>query len=193
VLTLNQLNHNYIEEYKMKNKYKILLSAGLFLCFISSTYADSPFVGTFEGKMGFDDSGMMLSLTCKSESECQLKSVFTSNGNTPHEYSEKLDSIEPVEHINEAEEALKYAKEHKSEKITNKEDKAIFENLQPLLNSDINIEKCIDLNLGGKGYTLVCSTKKPAWEKPSLLYMGTLLASCGEIFCRFVIYPLFKK
>lgn len=97
--------------------------------------------------------------------------------------------------FNEANTALKYARERK--------DKAKQEApyLAELLDSKAEIETCIDLrrkepeNNGEPsqpGYILLCKPTVQLGKRKTVLLMGTRLSNCGEAFCRFDITPLSK-
>jgi len=148
--------------------------------------------GTYAGKIEFDQSSMEMKLVCAQE-ECQLNTVFVTRGGRPDQNSEPLTEITPVENLDEAQFALEYARSQRSARISKREFSELIQHLQPLLKSDLNFEQCFDVHYGGDAYSLVCNTAKSAWEKPSLLYLGSLLANCGEGFCRYVIYPLIKQ
>lgn len=148
--------------------------------------------GIYAGKIEFDQSSMEMALDCARE-ECQLDTTFITRGGAPDRISEPLTEITPVENLDEAQFALEYARSQKSARISKREFSELIQHLQPLLNSNLDFEKCFDVHYGGESYSLVCSTAKSAWEKPSLFYLGSLLANCGEGFCRYVIYPLIKQ
>lgn len=148
--------------------------------------------GSYAGKIEFDQSSMEMRLRCGPE-DCQLETAFVTRGGAPNRNSEPLTEITPVENLDEAQFALEYARSQKSARIGKREFSALIQHLQPLLNADLVFDKCYDVHYGGENYSLVCTTAKSAWEKPSVLYLGSLLANCGEGFCRYVIYPLIKQ
>ncbi len=96
----------------------------------------------------------------------------------------------------EAKYALQYAKDHKN--------KATLEApyLSKLLSSQANIESCLDLrqaerplsgNVDMPGRLILCKLDKNPWKEPVLLLMGSILANCGDTFCRYGFLPLFRQ
>lgn len=148
--------------------------------------------GRYVGKIEFDQSSMEMTLHCAQE-QCQLDTTFVTRGGEPNQNSQPLTEITPVADLGEAQYALDYARSQKSAKIGRREFSELIKSLQPLLISDLAMDQCFDVHYGGEKYSLVCSTGKSAWDKPSLLYLGTLMSNCGEGFCRYVIYPLIKQ
>lgn len=92
--------------------------------------------------------------------------------------------------------ALRYARERLARAAAARPD------LEPLLRSRAEIESCIDIDRAVDrlmqppdypgGYLLLCKLDRNPWQKPVLLLMGTLLADCGPVFCRYEILPLFR-
>ncbi|MBI1942830.1 MAG: hypothetical protein HYS35_04120 [Betaproteobacteria bacterium] len=93
--------------------------------------------------------------------------------------------------------ALKYARDRLARAVAARPD------LEPLLRSGAEIESCIDMERAADrlmqppdypgGYLLLCKLDRNPWQKPALLLMSTLLASCGPVFCRYEIMPLFGE
>lgn len=168
-----------------------LIATGCLLA-TAAAYASPLPDGRYVGKVQFDQSSMEMALSC-AQAQCQLDTTFVTRGGQPSRAVQTLKEITPVEDLSEAQSALDYARSQKSAHIDKREFSALIQHLQPLLNTDLVFDKCYDVHVGGETYSLVCTTPKSAWEKPSVLYLGSLLANCGEGFCRYVIYPLIKQ
>jgi len=101
----------------------------------------------------------------------------------------------PDRQIHQARFALKYARDRKEIAAAARPD------LAPLLASPAQIDSCLDLDRAidrmmqpapyPGGYTLLCRLDRNPWQKPVLLLMVTLAASCGQAFCRYEIVPVF--
>lgn len=176
----------------MRHVLRFTTAFAAFLFVIPVAWANPLPQGSYTGKIEFDQSSMEMTLDCAQE-DCQLHTTFVTRGGAPNQMSEPLTEITPVENLDEAQFALEYARSQKTARISRREFSELIKHLQPLLNSNLDFEKCFDVHYGGESYSLVCSTAKSAWEKPSLFYLGSLLANCGEGFCRYVIYPLIKQ
>lgn len=99
----------------------------------------------------------------------------------------------PARNYAEAENALKYAQDHKDGKS---EEVVKGSALDALLHSSAKIRTCLDLrqtNNDPPAYTILCNLDGTPWQKPSVLYMGTILANCGPVFCRFGMLPMFME
>lgn len=71
------------------------------------------------------------------------------------------------------------------------------QNLKPLLDSNSSINHCITLHSATMnappGFLLLCRLDKNPWEKDVVLFMGALMANCGDLFCGYEIYPMFRQ
>jgi hypothetical protein len=125
---------------------------------------------------------------------CQDSKCALALGN---QATQTYDKLEPAraEHLSQARSALKYARDRKSIGKTE------APHLAPLLDSDSDLESCIDLGYAKPsfpgadlpGLTLLCTLQRNPWRRPVVLLLGTLLANCGPAFCRYEIFPLFKE
>jgi len=172
-------------------KLSVIAFLGLYYL-VPAAHAAKLADGVYEGKIAFGKSSMTMALQC-AQDQCQLDMTAVTNGGSPNIHSQRLSDITPVENLSAAQKALAYARTQKSTRINRAEFAEIIKNLEPLLNSDIGIDHCFNVHYGGEGYSLICQTEKSAWEKPSLLYLGALMANCGEGFCGYVIYPLVRR
>jgi len=165
--------------------------AALFLCLAAHSAGGSePIVGAFEVKLGTPSSSGEIRLECASESSCKF-TYIAKVGNEPPVVEEKaLNDVRPVDQPTEAAGALKYAIRQRSEEIRHEEYAEVMRRLRPVLATDPTVAKCWDLNHLSPGYLLVCTLSGAPPASPPLYLFGTLLANCGEGFCRFVIYPM---
>lgn len=148
------------------------------------------FVGTFEDlvpeKIGGTIPDTAFSFNCSHSGVC----TTSIGGNAAATY--KISA--PVTNLQYVKDALKYAKEHN--KVSAGSELAWqANNLRPLLSSSSDIESCVDLRDDSlpEGYMLLCKLDRNPWRKKTILLMGTLMATCGELFCRYEIQPLFEK
>jgi hypothetical protein len=102
---------------------------------------------------------------------------------------DKLGVIRPS-HFAHARYALKFAMDHKA----NAQEEAPY--IVPLLASGANLQSCIDLG-SSQGYepgmTVLCKVDRNPWKAPAVLLMGSIIGSCGQVFCRYEIVPLVRR
>jgi hypothetical protein len=149
----------------------------------------SEFNGTYAGRLN-NSQVDSVHLKCEGGKAC----ILTMSGSPPEVYQEitALDS----RNYPEADSALKYAREHKAAAGA---ELVKGSPLAVLLESNAKISVCIDLRkLKQNGrpaeppaYTILCKVDSDPWGKPAVLYMGTILANCGPVLCRFGFLPMF--
>jgi len=154
--------------------------------------AGAAIVGAFRAALGNAADSVEIQLECESESSCVLTTTSRSAGESPTVERKALKNVRPVENVTDASNALEYAIEQKSAEIRNEEYLQIMTRLRPVLEAHPRIGKCWDLNYTSPDYMLVCTLASAPAGSPPIYLFGTLLANCGEAFCRFVIYPLSK-
>jgi len=173
----------------MRIVFRLLLA--LLICPPTYAVADgAAVIGTFELKLGTPDNSVTLHLQCKSESNCVLISTTQRNGAPPGQSKQILNNVRPVDNLNEAANALTYAIRQRSQPIKNREYGELMNRLQPVLSASPTIDKCWDLNYPLPGYMLACTLSPSASANTPIYLFGTLLANCGEAFCRYVISPM---
>ena len=144
------------------------------------------FADTVPGLTGGTKPDTRLALNCEQAGKC----VLALGKDTIASFS----TFAVVKELKYARNALAYAKERKDVPAG-----SVYawqaNNLRPLLASKSEIEMCVDVqNESMKDeYMLLCRLDRDPWKKGTVLLMGTLLANCGELFCRYEIYPLFRE
>jgi hypothetical protein len=98
--------------------------------------------------------------------------------------------VRPASNLPQASSALRYATEQRSQTIDNPELALPMALLRPTLASNPSIAKCWDLNYPEPEYMLACTLSGAPAGSPPLYLFATLMANCGEGFCRYIIYPL---
>lgn len=174
-------------------KRTLLVLIALSLC--ASAHADlsnDGIVGTFELKMGKPDNSLVIQLECESESSCTFTTVSLWKGNPPRQDKQVLRKVRPVENLILATNALKYALGQQSRTIKNEEYAESMNRLRPVFSSNPSIAKCWDLNYPSPDYMLACTLADVSPDSPPIYLFGTLLANCGEAFCRYVINPMLR-
>ncbi len=148
----------------------------------------SYFVGTFEDIVPETTGGTVpntkFSLSCGRSGDCELK-IGKNSGASFKASANVVD-------LHSAKYAIKYAKEH-GDVPASSYLSWTANNLKPLLYSKSDIESCLDLTSESlpEGYMLLCRLDRNPWNKKAVLLLGSLLSTCGELFCRFEIIPLF--
>jgi len=182
-------------------KIKILLKVFWLLCLginnvFAQTASDSSaripnyFVGTFEDRVPRLIGGTMpdttFSLSCALTGACLVQIGAGSPS--------RFDSVSSVTDLRPVRSALSYAREHKTVG-SNSSMAWQADNLKPLLVSTSEIETCVDLREKSlpEGYMLLCILDRDPWRKNTVLLMGMRMSNCGEIFCGYEIFPLFRK
>ncbi|HEY8100992.1 MAG TPA: hypothetical protein VIF82_09570 [Burkholderiaceae bacterium] len=147
------------------------------------------FLGTFEDlvpdRVGGKTPNTTFRIKCGASTKCTVGF---------REGSEQQLHAAPIQELKFAKTALKYAKEHREVKPESY-NAWVAQNLRPLLNSDADIESCIDLRMESApaGYILLCRLTKDPWNRGTVIMLGTEMSSCGELFCSYSIYPAFRK
>lgn len=148
------------------------------------------FVGTFEDTVprliGGSIPDTKFSLNCTQAGACVIKI----GSGIPSRFS----SSSSVRDLRYASSALSYAKEHKRVG-PNSALAWQAQNLLPLLASASAIEACVDLREKSlpEGYMLLCKLDHDPWGKDAVLLMGMRMSNCGELFCGYEIFPLFRQ
>lgn len=148
------------------------------------------FKANFPANPGKSSDQTAISVECDPALSCIVKQ--------DEDQQEVFDYISQVRwpNFSEARLALNYAREHKS----NAKQQAPY--LASLLDSSGDIESCIDLRKQPQqpsvepsepGYLLLCKPTQKFSNKPTVILMSTILANCGEAFCRFALLPLQKE
>jgi len=160
--------------------------------FIGATLMKEELQGTYEGITKFDSSSLSIRLKFTEEGNfVETRSISaTSQQQNSSQRIAKLGQVTDWEGIHRA---TQYAKRNQATPSGNREYSAILKNLRPFLESNSIVDSCVDLNYGGVGTSLLCRPSKNPWPEPALLLFTATLSQCGNGFCAYVIYPLFKK
>jgi len=148
-----------------------------------------PFDGTYDAefpeKVGQRAPFVKWMLSCRADL-CRLSIA--------DEPAEKFDRIDPLResHIAEARRAVQYARERKAAATQERPE------LAPLLDSQAELESCVNLSKRAArssepGLLILCKLSRDPWKKPAVLLMGTILANCGPAFCRYSMFPMFRR
>ncbi len=151
------------------------------------------YTGLYEGSITFDASSLTIRIRCNSSNSCDIETISVQGEAKPVSRIDRLTNFSPVSNWAGVQRAVQYARENSANRISNKEHAAILEKLKPLLDSDTVVDRCVDLNYGGRGASLLCRSSSSPWRESVLLFFGASLNTCGQGFCGYVIYPLFKK
>ena len=147
-------------------------------------------LGTYELKMGKPGNSITIRLDCENESNCNFTTISQWKNNPPVQDKQALRNVRPVVNLNQATNALKYAIKQQGHHFKNEEYAESMSKLRPVLSSNPTIDKCWDLNFPEPEYMLICTLTNAPAESPPIYLFGTLMASCGEAFCRYVINPM---
>jgi hypothetical protein len=146
-------------------------------------------VGVYELKLGKTGNSLDMILECSSETVCTLTTTSQSGRNSNKDV-QSLKDVHPVQNLTNASAALKYAIGQQSQTIKNEEFAESMGRLRPVLAANPGISKCWDLNYPFPDYMLVCKLSDTSAGAAPMYLFGTLMANCGEAFCRYVIYPM---
>lgn len=129
---------------------------------------------------------MTMHLECASESSCVFSTTAQSGKGPPQQDRQVLDSVRPAGNLAQAGNALRYAIEQRLRTLENPEFAEPMALLRPVLAGNPKIDRCWDLNYLEREYLLACTLS----NAPGLYLFASLMANCGEGFCRYIIYPL---
>ena len=92
------------------------------------------------------------------------------------------------EHIRKA---MAYSRSHRD----GAEAEELRKLVKPLLDSNADLQNCIDLHHGGSGFNMVCEMDQPLWDRPAVVFFQMILAPCRQdtLFCFVRFVPLFQS
>ncbi len=181
----------------MKNLFCFLLTvAASFLGGCASTnnkqplkIYDTSLKASYESKQS---SSLTLTLHCASDETCILESVFSDGGKLRVNKME-YPNVKPLHNLAKVQFAYQYAKEHRTDPSATAHDKALLKQLAPMFKEDQQLESCFDLDAKQPNYMVVCKLTRSPWNKPTVIFYGTLLTdNCGA-FCRYEFFPMFGR
>src|SRR6267142_686484 len=148
------------------------------------------FVGSFVGKVAWSSKSMIIGLQCDASIHCELNTSSAEKASNPQRSNARFDSVRHEPDLRQARLSLQYARRNRDQVPANEETAAMLAALKPLLESDTDIQRCIDLS-GRDSSTLACQMVRSPWSQPTVLLLGLSLAECRQgPFCGYVIYPL---
>jgi hypothetical protein len=179
----------------MKDSMHIqLFLAGFFACSLAHAIEKSgTIVGEFEANITNDAGSLRLHFECETESLCRLTTESQSGKRPPTKDVEILNNIRPVEKLAEAEYALRHAIDKRSSQSRSGEYTELMRRLGPVFSSNPVLGRCWDLTYPTPGYSLACTLANGPVENPPVYLFFTLMANCGDVFCRYVIFPLSRS
>lgn len=147
-------------------------------------------VGNYQGTITTGGETFKTVLRCRSESGCELDTENKDDEGLHLRHTDQITSLTAVQDLlQQVRLSIAYAREHRTPKSSSAEFATIQEQLRPFLESQVDVNDCMDLNRGGHGASLVCRLRNSPWKTPAILFLGASL-SCGRGFCGYVIYPL---
>jgi hypothetical protein len=147
--------------------------------------------GTYKMELGPSGKGFEMVLACETESQCTLTSV--SHGQQyPFKNEQVLNSVRPVADLTIASNALTFAIQHQGQTPKQKDAIDAMRQLRPILASNPRISGCWDLNSPVSEYTLACKLADTPTDSPPLYLFTTLMAACNDVFCRYLITPMWR-
>jgi hypothetical protein len=176
----------------MKNLNALIIS--FFLC--SSLYAapsSETIIGSFETSMGPFDNRLTIRLVCRTETSCKYTNISKRGSARPFEEIRLFENVRPLENLTFASNALKYAIDQKDREIKNPHFAVMLQELSPALAANPKIAKCWNLSHPESRYMLACTLDEVPEGSAPLYLFASLLASCSEAFCGYIIMPLDRK
>lgn len=173
------------------SKHRAHLS--LLFCIGISTFNEAcsqGLLGTYEVAVGVPGNNTTMRLECKAEATCSFSITTQQGTGTPGRETQTLDEVRVAQNLAQANNALKYASEQLTQPITDEEYSDLMSRLRPVLSKSPVAEKCWDLNYIAPTYLLLCTLSNTSSSDAPLYLFATLMAGCGQAFCRYVIYPL---
>lgn len=165
----------------------------------SSTFPRSSewIVGSYEGRIGTSSRFSTIAISCELSRTCKIVFRAVSPDGPPSVEMQNFRNASPSTTLKFVNNALSYARDklRKGSKPSPNTDDAFFrEQALPFLESDAELEQCIDINPDPNGgpdaYFVVCKPARSLWSSPTVLLFATVLSGCGPAFCRYAILPL---
>jgi hypothetical protein len=158
-----------------------------------NTTNTSSITGTFSTEPLPGQTG--LRLKCESDTQCTLQVMSAKNPNSVFE-TRLLPSVSKLQNMEQVENSLAYAKAKLSKPPVNPSADLAAARiyLAPLSNISLNQNNCYDLgSREGNEYHVVCRVPQSHWSRPTVLFFATQMSSCGILFCRYMILPMFPS
>lgn len=149
--------------------------------------------GRFESVISFETTSLTLRFDCGEGKNCEMETVNVRGTAQPVRSISRVKNVTPVSDWSGVQRAFQYARTNRAARPNDRESAAVQEKLRPLLESSAFIDKCIDLNIGGANASILCRASASPWKETVLLFFGASLAACGDGFCGYAIYPLFRN
>lgn len=101
-----------------------------------------------------------------------------------------LKDVRSVGNLAQARNALKHAIKHQEQTSRFRGAEDAMSHLRPFLSDNPDVAQCWDLNSPSPDYTLACTFTGSSTEASRVFLFTTLMASCTDVFCRYLIYPM---
>jgi hypothetical protein len=158
-----------------------------------ATLSPGEYQGHYEGTISFDANSLTVRFSCNLEKDCEIETTNIRGNSKPINSISRVKSVVSVSNWPGVQRAFQYARMNRADRPSSRENAAVQEKLRPLLDSNVSIEKCIDLNIGGANASILCRPSASPWKEAVLLLFSASLVPCGDGFCGYVMYPLLKK
>lgn len=155
----------------------------------TSSFNNPSFEGTYISQ---NETSNVIKLTCVSDKSCTLESTSTIDGKS-YTDKKKYPAASRLTDLAQVKYAYDYAQENRNKPSTSPSDAQSIKQLEPLFDKNPAITNCIDLDPEYPKYMVACKVTPSPWSAPTVLLFGTVLANCGQHFCRFAIMPLFES
>jgi hypothetical protein len=154
-------------------------------------------VGAYEGRVGNNTRHATIRIQCNSSRECQFVYEVVAPDTKPMVNTYSYRNAAPAATLKYARNALSYARDmlrKGSKPFPGTDDEAFREKALTFLESNADIEQCIDPNPATDGrddaYYLLCKPSSSPFGSKTILLFATVLSGCQPAFCRYVILPL---
>ena len=146
------------------------------------------FTGEFEGTIAFDSASLTMRLRCLKTLRCDM-TVLAEQGGKQERFDAHHAAREAT-NLGQARLSLQYARRNRFDRPTPEDVAAAVAKLKPLLESETDIDRCLDLD-----GSLVCRMARSPWDEPVLIHFAARLENCRAWagFCGMSLFPLFEK
>ena len=173
--------------------------------------APKSIVGIYKGSFGGAPTDMNVTLTCISETSCSIRYDVGQLPPPPLPYvgprvtgplrsvtQRNLDHGRPITDVSPVLNAILYARQNIARPPEYPVELNVLSQLRDVLPGASNPSQCVGFNAEQfsremDDYYAVCPITSRSWPHGGVLFMYTVLASCGPNFCRYAMVPLARE
>lgn len=136
-----------------------------------------------------------LRLTCASDTHCTMR-LYSAKDTSKVLESHEFKSIVKLQNMVSVNDSLKYTRDQLAKSPSRSDADLIAARRSLALLREVNLgpDDCHDLrSREGNEYLVVCRVQASPWHRSTLLFFGTQLSRCNDLYCGYMILPMFLE